>query len=68
MQDVLRSFNREGQGRWICRQSCSFESPVGRVQVAAGTRVERGLRFLNFDLAAALEAEYEKQKGKIAPG
>jgi len=61
MGDVIKNFNREGPGRWLCRQSCSFQSPAGRIQVAAGTRVERGLRFINFDLGAALDEEYAKQ-------
>jgi hypothetical protein len=61
MQDAMKNFNREGPGRWICRQSCSFQSPAGTVQVATGTRVERGLKVAGFDLGAALEEAYARQ-------
>lgn len=62
MPELLDNFSREGPGRWICRRSCTIQSPVGRIQVAAGTKIERGLKFMNFDLAAALDEAYVKPK------
>ena len=64
MQDLIRNFDREGPGRWVCRQSCSVQVAAGRIHVACGTRVMRGLRFENYDIAAALDEEYERQQRK----
>ena len=61
MEQFLKNFVRQGPGRWRCVQSCTFDSPVGRIQVAIGTVVMRGVKFMNFDIAEALEAEYQKK-------
>jgi hypothetical protein len=61
MEQFIKHFVRQGPGRWGCVQSCTFESAVGRIQVATGTLVMRGVKFMNFDLAEALETEYAKQ-------
>ena len=61
MEQFIRHFVRQGPGRWGCVESCTLDSPVGRIQVATGTIVMRGVKFMNFDLAEALESEYQKQ-------
>lgn len=62
MQQFIRHFVRQGNGVWVCTQSCTLESPVGRIQVATGTSVMRGVKFMNFDVAEALDAEYRRQE------
>lgn len=60
MEQFIRNFYREGRGRWVCRNSCDYLSPVGPIHVVSGTIVHRGLSFRNFDLAAALDEHFEK--------
>jgi hypothetical protein len=62
MEKFIRHFVRKTRGIWLCVESCSVDSPVGRIQVAAGTSFVRGIRFMNYDLAAALDDEYERQE------
>jgi len=62
MQQLIKNFYREGRGRWVCAQSCRFNSPVGAIHVATGTTVMRGYAIRGFDLAAALDAEMERQE------
>lgn len=62
MEQFIKHFVREAPGHWTCFEPCTLDSPVGRVQVPIGTRVRRGEKFMNFDVAAALDEEYERQK------
>ena len=56
---------REGYGRWYCFEPASLETPVGRIQVNQGTLFTRGTKFMNFDIAAALDEQYEKDPDAI---
>jgi len=58
----IQCFARERRGVWRCVRSCSFESPVGRIEVTMGTVITRGTRWMNYDLAAALDEECERQE------
>jgi hypothetical protein len=62
MDQVTKHFVREGPGRWTCFEPCTLDTPVGRIQVPVGTMLERGKKFMNFDVAAALDEEYEKEQ------
>jgi hypothetical protein len=61
MQRFIKHFAREGRGRWICIRACDYDSPVGHIHVVPGTTVMRGLMIGSFDLAAALDEEYERE-------
>jgi len=64
VETFIKCFHRQGPGRWLAVESCTFESPVGRIQVAVGTLVMRGVKFMNYDIADALEAEFQRQQTK----
>ena len=69
MQHLLRHFVGEGPGRWTCVEGVDVHTPAGRMQVTAGTRFVRGTKFMNFDVAAALDQEYsEAQPSQRANG
>lgn len=62
MQQFIKHFRREGAGVWVCVNPTELELPQGRIQVAPGTRFTLGTTFMNVELAALLDAEYQKQK------
>jgi hypothetical protein len=62
MRQFIKHFYREGRGRWVCATSCKYSSPVGDIHVVTGTTVMRGLSFRSFDVAAALDGEYDRQE------
>jgi hypothetical protein len=57
VQDFRKSFVREQDGAWLCKQPVELPLPTGRIQVAAGTRFTRGTRFMGVDVAKLLDEE-----------
>jgi hypothetical protein len=66
MQRFIKHFRREGVGVWVCVAPTTLDLAPGRVQVAAGSRFTLGTTFMNVELAAMLEAEYQRQRGDPA--
>jgi hypothetical protein len=62
MSEFIRHFTRDGQGRWTCVTQAEVIAPAGRIQVTPGTTFARGTMFMNFDIAAALDDQYEKER------
>ena len=60
MDQFITHFVREEPGTWICVKSGEYHGPNGRVQVNVGSRFTSGTTFMGFDLAKALEDQYEK--------
>jgi hypothetical protein len=58
MDRFAKCFRREAEGVWICLQPATLELPHGRIQVAAGTRLTLGTRFMNMELARMLDDHY----------
>jgi hypothetical protein len=56
----ITRFRREGAGNWLCVAPATLELAQGRVQVAAGTRVTIGTKFMNVDVARLLDEEYSR--------
>jgi hypothetical protein len=56
----IKHFRREGVGVWVCVSPATLDLPQGRVQVTQGARFTLGTTFMNIELAAMLEAEYER--------
>jgi hypothetical protein len=54
-QRVLEAFRRDGDGCWTCLRAVHIDHPSGRIEVAAGTRIARGSRFMGVPLAEWLE-------------
>ena len=65
MHNFIKHFIREGPGRWYCFEPATLDTPVGRIQVNAGTVFTRGTKFMNFDIAAALDEQYDKDPSAI---
>lgn len=61
MHKFIKSFVREPDGSWRCVNPAELRLPQGRVQVAPGTVLVRGSRFMNVDLAAMLDEQFRKQ-------
>ena len=55
----MQHFIRDGLGRWTCVEPTTIELPTGRIEVAPGTRLVRGTKFMGVDLAELLDKEYE---------
>jgi hypothetical protein len=62
MHNFVKHFYREGRGRWTCLESCDFSATVGNIHVASGTMIHRGYSINDFDLAAHMDAEYDRQQ------
>ena len=60
MQNFIKHFRREGAGVWVCVDAATLQLPEGRVQVAPGSRFTLGTKFMNIELAAILEREYQR--------
>ena len=67
MKDFIRLFVRVGPGIWVCVRNGEFYADDWRMQVAIGTTFTKGTHFMGMDLAAALDAEYEKKNGNARP-
>ena len=59
-EQFIKRFRREGAGMWICLQPAELELPQGRVQVTPGTRFTLGTKFMNVEIAALLDEQYDK--------
>lgn len=60
MEEFIKHFRRERPGEWVCTAPATLDTPKGRVQVNAGTRLVRNQPFMNVDLAAMLEEAYQR--------
>ena len=45
---------------WVCLQPAELQLPQGRVQVTPGTRFTLGTKFMNVEIAALLDEQYDK--------
>lgn len=61
MQQFIKCFRRESGGIWMCISPATLDLPQGRIQVAAGTRIVIGTKFMNVELARMLDEEYSRQ-------
>ena len=62
MEEFIKHFRRVGVGDWVCIESATMILPQGRIQVTPGSRFTLGTTFMNVELAALLEAEYQKKQ------
>jgi hypothetical protein len=60
MDKFIKHFVRVEPGMWTCVKSGEYYGPNGRVQVNVGSSFRWGTTFMGFDLARALEDQYEK--------
>jgi hypothetical protein len=59
-EQIRRHFRRDADGSWHCIQGLTVPHPSGRIEVAVGTRLERGRRFMGVDLAAWIEEQLKR--------
>lgn len=57
MRDFIKSFEKDSDGAWRCREPAEVTLPSGRIQVSPGSRFVRGTRFMGIDLAQLLDEE-----------
>ena len=61
MQRFSKHFERESEGVFRCVTPATFPLPNGqRIEVAPRTVLSRGTSFMSVDLAAMLEAYYQR--------
>jgi hypothetical protein len=53
---LVKNFIRDAYGRWTCIEPTVFDLPAGRIEVAPGTRLVRGTKFMGVDLAELLDS------------
>jgi hypothetical protein len=59
-EQLRRAFERAADGSWRCIAPARIDHPAGRIEVAQGTRLFPGGRFMGVDLAAWLEENLGK--------
>jgi hypothetical protein len=59
-EQLRRAFVRAPDGSWRCIAPIRIDHPAGRIEVAPGTRLTLGTRFMGVDLAAWLEEKLGK--------
>lgn len=62
MKKFVERFRKIRPGIWECVTHAEYDGPEGRIQVAAGSRVQRGTMFMGMDIARMLD-EHEAQNG-----
>ena len=62
MNTLIRSFQRNSDGSWVCISNVEVHLPNGRIQVPTGARLVPGTRFMGADIAKWLEEEHERQR------
>jgi hypothetical protein len=58
----LNCFQREGDGRWLCIAPAEIQLASGHIEIAPGTRLVHGTRFMDVDLAEVLDRQFEETK------
>jgi hypothetical protein len=64
VDNFIKHFRREAAGVWLCMSPGEIQLPQGRLQVTAGSRFTRGMKFMNVELAALLDEQYDRDKKK----
>jgi hypothetical protein len=62
MQDFIKHFARDVDGSWRGLEAAELDSPMGRIQIAAGSRFSPGTNFMGVDLAKWLDEQYAKDQ------
>ncbi len=60
MQRFIEHFTRNDFGVWVCVSPAELHLPEGRIQVTPASRFARGTKFMNVDLAALLEEQWQR--------
>ena len=62
--DFASHFCKNANGSWTCTGPATLQTPVGRIQVAAGSRFYPGTKFMGFDLADWLQERLAHRAGR----
>jgi len=63
MEEFAQNFRRNEDGSWTCVVPTTLEGPNGRVQITAGTTLQRGKTFMGCDLARWLDEHLPSRTG-----
>lgn len=58
----LNCFQREAHGRWLCIAPAEIQLASGHIEIAPGTRLVHGTRFMGVDLAEVLDQQFKETK------
>lgn len=58
----IEHFVRDELGAWTCVSPAEIQLATGHIEVAPGTRLVRGAKFMGIDLAELLEKQYEARR------
>jgi len=58
----IEHFVRDELGAWTCVSPAEIQLPTGHIEVAPGTRLVRGTRFMGIDLAELLEKQDQARR------
>jgi hypothetical protein len=62
MDRFIKQFVRDDSGAWVCVAPAELRLPQGRIQVTPGSRFAKGTKFMNIDVAALLDSEWERHR------
>jgi hypothetical protein len=62
VKDFIRHFQRDALGVWLCIAPAEIQLPQGRIQITPGSKFTRGTRFMNVELAALLDEQWERDQ------
>lgn len=61
IKHLIQHFRRYGRV-WVCIDPVTLDGPQGQIQVAPGTTLESGKKFMNVDLAQLLDDERTREE------
>ena len=64
MERFIKCFRRDAYGVWLCIAPADLQLPQGRVQVTPGSVFTRGTKFMNVELAALLDEQWDLEQPK----
>jgi len=62
LPQFFKCFVRENCGSWLCVAPAEVTLPQGRIQVAPGVRLLRGVAYMGVDMVKLLEGQLEQQR------
>ena len=62
MERFIKGFRRDAYGVWVCIAPAELQLPQGRIQITPGSTFTRGTKFMNVELAALLDEQWDSQQ------
>lgn len=59
-EQIREAFRRNQDGSWICVQPATILHSTGRIEIAVGTRLVPGRRFMGVDVVAWIQEKLSR--------